>query len=99
MAASTAAAAIAAYSLSSIIMVILNKKLVSEYSFKLPTALLIYQNSCAVLALMTMKRLGAVTFDNFSWNTARKWLPVNVSFVSMLTTGFFRYVYLQLLSR
>eukprot|EP01079_Euglenida_sp_SAG-EU17-18_P008571 gene8571-7821_t len=77
------------YSIYSISMVLGNKFLMSHFHpcRDAPFALLAFQSVPVCLALLACRAAGLVTWPAFSWNTAWKWLPVNVGFVIMLQTG------------
>ena len=85
-----AGAACAAYSISSIAMVIANKTLVSFYGISLPVSLLLFQNAVAVVLLKVFQSFGVIELPDIEMSVAKKWFPVNFVFVSMLLTGFFR---------
>eukprot|EP00164_Ancoracysta_twista_P005727 GFYU01007872.1.p1 GENE.GFYU01007872.1~~GFYU01007872.1.p1 ORF type:complete len:394 (-),score=55.86 GFYU01007872.1:245-1426(-) len=79
--------ACAAYCLCSASMVYSNKALLTLYDFNHPLSLLFFQNMMCVFLVVSAKALGLVHYDDFSRETAIKWLPVNVFFCLMLATG------------
>jgi len=83
------------YSFCSISMVLVNKSLTSSYNHliegdsgkDLNILLVVFQAVIAVVCVETCKRLGWVEYPNFRWETAKRWIPVNIFFCLMLFTS------------
>ncbi|GAQ82356.1 GDP-mannose transporter [Klebsormidium nitens] len=85
----------AAYTCSSISMILLNKLVLSGFGFDAPNALMFFQNSIAVIIVGTLSGLGLVHTERITWRLVRIWLPVNLIFVGMLLSGFNSLKYMQ----
>jgi hypothetical protein len=78
------------YSAFSIIMVLANKLIVTNFGFDSTLVLLVFQNACAVVMTLGGRFAGWLSFEQFQLRTAIQWLPVNILFCIMLFTGFTR---------
>jgi len=88
------------YSSCSIGMVLANKaismSLDEEIRSKVPSfACVMYQGIVAVVLVEFAKLMNWVEYPAFSWDTAKQWLPVNLIFVSMLSSSFMAMIYLS----
>jgi len=76
-------------------MTFTNKAIFALFDFKYPLFLLLFQNVFTILLLKICKKLGYIDFRPLEWVAVQNWIPVNIFFILMLTSG--NYV-LQLLS-
>lgn len=53
----------------------------------------VHQTVIATLLVSLAKQFKYVEYPDFDLAVAQQWLPVNVFFVGMLCSGFFRYLY------
>ncbi|KND01080.1 UDP-galactose transporter [Spizellomyces punctatus DAOM BR117] len=83
----TAVTAITSYCLSSILMTLTNKLVLSSYDFKLNFLLLAIQSVICVITLEIFGGLGLVSRRRFSWDDGKKWFIVSASLVAMIYTG------------
>ena len=79
--------ALAAYCLSSIIMTITNKMVLSSFDFQLNFLLLAFQSLTCVVMLETFQILGLATHRPFRKKYAKKWGIVSCALVAMIYTG------------
>lgn len=79
-----------AYTFCSITMVLANKALASQYRADIDFLVIAFQSICAVALVFGCDALGVIQpgSTKFDRSVAIQWLPVNVFFVSMLSTGF-----------
>jgi len=79
-----------AYTFCSITMVLANKALASQYRADVDFLVIAFQSVCAVALVFGCDALGVIQpgSTKFDRSVAIQWLPVNVFFVSMLSTGF-----------
>lgn len=89
-----------AYSFCSISMVLLNKTisygLEPEVKDKLPgLSIVLFQCIIAVTLLECARYLKIVDYPPFDWTTARSWLPLNLIFIGMLSSGFVALMYVS----
>ncbi|KAJ3002042.1 GDP-mannose transporter into the lumen of the Golgi, partial [Thoreauomyces humboldtii] len=82
-----ALAAISSYCLSSILMTVTNKLVLSSYDFKLNFLLLAVQSAVCVVMLEAFSALGLVSRRKFRQEDARKWFIVSLSLAAMIYTG------------
>ncbi|KAF8248889.1 UDP-galactose transporter [Wilcoxina mikolae CBS 423.85] len=80
-------AAILSYCVSSILMTLANKYVLSGIDFNLNFMLLAIQNTICVVAIQSGKVMGMVTFRDFKMDEARKWFPISLLLISMIYTG------------
>ncbi|KAI8815598.1 uncharacterized protein EV422DRAFT_371710 [Fimicolochytrium jonesii] len=85
--ANPALAAIASYCLSSILMTVANKLVLSSYQFKLNFLLLAVQSLVCVVVLEGFTAFGLVTRRAFRKSDAQKWFIVSFSLAAMIYTG------------
>ncbi|EGW35168.1 GDP-mannose transporter into the lumen of the Golgi [Spathaspora passalidarum NRRL Y-27907] len=78
---------ILAYCLSSILMTVTNKYVLSGFSFNLNFFLLAVQCFVCIVTIGTLKVSGIITYRNFNLDEARKWSPIAVLLVAMIYTG------------
>ena len=78
----------ASYCLSSTTMVLVNKALLSSYSFSCPVLLLLFQATVAVFAVVTLNALGVIRTDPISATIIRLWVPAILLFVLQLWSSF-----------
>lgn len=84
------------YTFCSITMVLANKALASEYKADIDFLVIAFQSLCAVALVLGCDALGVIQLGTkFDKTVAMQWLPVNVFFVSMLSTGFLSLKYLN----
>lgn len=81
-----------AYSAASVLMVLLNKMVMSNFEFPFNAIVLVSQSLLALALMAASKSLGILDYRPFSWELARTWLPVNIFFTLMLYTSFRRCV-------
>lgn len=89
-----------AYATCSVMMVLINKfvalSVAAEYRHAIPNLAVVWlQCAVAVLVLEAARLFGFIEYPMLQWNTVKVWLPVNMIFVAMLTTGFLTFVYLS----
>lgn len=78
---------IVCYCLASILMTVMNKFVVSGSQFTMTFLLLTIQSSVCVLCVSVVKKLGIISFRNFSWQDAKIWWPVSTMLVGVIYTG------------
>jgi GDP-mannose transporter len=88
------------YSLCSISMVLVNKYISSslseEVKQKLPQlSVVLYQCIIAVVLVEFARFMKWVDYPQFSFKTARQWLPVNLLFIGMLCSSFIALIYIS----
>ncbi|KAG9398290.1 GDP-mannose transporter into the lumen of the Golgi [Aphanomyces cochlioides] len=78
-----------AYSIMSNAMVLINRYIVGQkyYNFQEKSFVIITQVAIGVVVLEIVKMQGYIKYENFSWETAKRWAPVTFFFVAMLYTG------------
>lgn len=78
-----------AYTFCSITMVLANKALASGYAADIDFLVIAFQGVCAVVLVLGCDAAGVIELGTrFDARVAVQWLPVNVFFVAMLSTGF-----------
>jgi GDP-mannose transporter len=82
-----AAVALCIYSVCSISMILLNKRVMDTYKLDFPLGLLFLQNFAALLLVVGAKQLKWIHYPNFDMNVVKKWLPLTFFFVLMLWTS------------
>jgi hypothetical protein len=86
---SAAVASCFAYTFCSITMVLANKALASGYQADIDFLVIAFQGLCAVVLVLGCDTAGVIELGTrFDPQVAVQWLPVNVFFVAMLSTGF-----------
>lgn len=80
-------AAIGAYCLSSIVMTLGNKFVLSGKHFNLNCVVLAIQSLSCLAVIHVLKYFGLVSFRKFSHTDAKKWFPVSALLVAMIYTA------------
>ncbi|PCH44414.1 UDP-galactose transporter [Wolfiporia cocos MD-104 SS10] len=75
------------YCIASILMTVVNKYVVSGQQFNMNFLLLCIQSSVSVLCVITVKRIGLITFRDFDKRDAKMWFPISFLLVSVIYTG------------
>ncbi|KAI5964903.1 VRG4 [Candida pseudojiufengensis] len=78
---------IVAYCLSSILMTITNKYVVSGFNFNLNFLLLAIQSIVCIITIGTLKSLGIINYRPFNKDEAKKWSPIAFLLVGMIYTS------------
>ncbi|KAI9092622.1 hypothetical protein DFS34DRAFT_632516 [Phlyctochytrium arcticum] len=81
------ALAILAYCLSSILMTVTNKIVLSNYSFRMNLLLLAIQSAVCVAMLEGFRMFGMIKRRNFRTEDAKRWMGVSMSLAAMIYTG------------
>ncbi|KAI5951634.1 VRG4 [Candida jiufengensis] len=76
-----------AYCLSSILMTVTNKFVVSGFNFNLNFLLLAIQSIVCIVTIGTLKSLGVITYRPFNKDEAKKWSPIAFLLVGMIYTS------------
>lgn len=90
----------AAYAFCSVSMVLVNKfvtlSVEEPYRDSIPNLAVVWvQCVVAVVVLEILRLSSCVEYPQLQWSIVQQWLPVNLIFVGMLSTGFLSYVYLS----
>jgi GDP-mannose transporter len=90
----------AAYATCSVSMVLINKfvalSVEEKYRSSIPNIAVIWlQCAVAVLILFILRTFELVEFPAIQWSVVKQWLPINIIFVLMLSTGFLSFIYLS----
>ncbi|WOO81478.1 GDP-mannose transporter 1 [Vanrija pseudolonga] len=75
------------YCAASIMMTVVNKYVVSGANFDMTFLLLAIQSTVCVLAVVTVKRMGLITFRDFDVKDAKAWWPISALLVAVIYTG------------
>ncbi|KAI5958047.1 VRG4 [Candida theae] len=78
---------ILAYCLSSILMTVTNKFVVSGFNFNLNFLLLAVQSVVCIVTIGTLKTFGIITYRQFNKDEAKKWSPIAFLLVGMIYTS------------
>ncbi|KAJ9465009.1 GDP-mannose transporter [Diplonema papillatum] len=78
---------VAAYSVCSISMVILNKLVIDSHGFNFPASLVFFQALSAFVLVLFLKRIGVVEFPTMDRQLLIKWIPLTMLFTGMLGTS------------
>ncbi|RLV92550.1 GDP-mannose transporter [Spathaspora sp. JA1] len=78
---------ILAYCLSSILMTVTNKYVLSGFNFNLNFFLLAVQSIVCIVTIGSLKSLGTITYRQFNKEEAKKWSPIAFLLVAMIYTG------------
>lgn len=78
---------ILAYCLSSILMTVTNKFVVSGFNFNLNFLLLAVQSIVCIVTIGTLKTFGIITYRQFNKDEAKKWSPIAFLLVGMIYTS------------
>lgn len=89
-----------AYATCSVMMVLINKfvalSVAAQFRHAIPNLAVVWlQCAVAVFLLEYARLLGFIEYPMLQWNIVKVWIPVNMIFVAMLTTGFVSFVYLS----
>lgn len=87
---------VACYCVSSILMTVTNKYVLSGYSFNLNFLLLAIQGSICIATISTLKALGVISFRPFNSDEAKKWTPIALLLVAMIYTSSKALMYLSI---
>jgi len=82
-----ALAPIVCYCLASILMTVVNKFVVSGAHFSMNFLLLCIQSSVCVTCVLSVKRLGIISFRDFDKKDAKMWFPISFLLVTVIYTG------------
>ncbi|KAJ3209727.1 GDP-mannose transporter into the lumen of the Golgi [Entophlyctis luteolus] len=81
------AAAITAYCMSSILMTVTNKVVLSTYQFKMAFLVCGMQSMCTVAMLALFSSFGLLSHRRYNSFDAKRWFPVSLALVMMIYTG------------
>lgn len=87
--------AVIMWSTCSISMILMNKVILTTYSFEYNVLLLLYQNSLCVIVMFVAKTMGFIELEELKFKKVKNWLPLDVFFVFMLYSGTFSLKYLS----
>lgn len=79
--------AIASYCVSSIVMTLGNKYVLSGVNFNMNCIVLAIQSISCLIVVGALKAAGVVNFRSFNTEDARKWFPISFLLVLMIYTG------------
>ncbi len=77
-----------AYMLSSMAMLLLNKSVMSKFSFTFNATVLFMQGVVTVAVLLLCDWLKLIKMQPLKFSVAKQWVPVNILFICMLFTSF-----------
>jgi len=83
----SAIAPIVCYCVASILMTVVNKFVVSGRNFSMNFLLLCIQSTVCVACVLTVKKLGIISFRKFDVQDAKAWFPISFLLVSVIYTG------------
>ena len=78
--------------LSSILMLLLNKMVMSKFSFTFNATVLLMQGLMTAVVLLLCDWLKVIKLQPLDLRIAKQWVPVNLLFICMLFTSFKTYV-------
>ncbi|KAI9697944.1 MAG: GDP-mannose transporter into the lumen of the Golgi [Candelina mexicana] len=78
---------ILSYCVSSILMTVTNKFVLSGTGFNLNFFLLCVQSVVCVIAIQTCKTMGVITYRDFNSEEAKKWFPITILLIGMIYTS------------
>nr|GLL30940.1 GDP-mannose transporter GONST2-like isoform X1 [Ipomoea trifida] len=84
-----------AYCLSSCAMILMNKVVLSSYSFSAGISLMFYQNFISTAVIVILGFSGAVSLEKLNWKLIKVWIPVNLIFIGMLISGMYSLKYIN----
>lgn len=84
---SSAIPPVVCYCIASIMMTVVNKFVVSGRQFNMTFFLLSLQSIVCVVCVLTVKKLGIISFRDFDSKDARVWFPISALLVSVIYTG------------
>jgi len=79
--------AVVCYCLSSILMTVVNKFVVSGTNFSMTFLLLCIQSTVSVVCVTVVKKFGLISFRDFDLRDAKAWFPISFLLVSVIYTG------------
>ncbi|KAG6333518.1 hypothetical protein ID866_5571 [Astraeus odoratus] len=85
--ASSAIPSVVCYCIASIMMTLVNKFVVSGRQFNMTFLLLSMQSIVCVACVLTVKRLGIISFREYDTKDATTWFPISALLVSVIYTG------------
>lgn len=94
--ANSAPLSIFSYCISSILMTVTNKYVLSGYSFNLNFFLLAVQGVVCIATIGTLKQFNVITYRQFNQDEAKKWFPIALLLVAMIYTSSKALVYLSI---
>jgi len=74
--------------LSSMLMLLLNKSVMSKFSFTFNATVLFMQGVMTVAVLLLCDSFKVIKLQPLNLTVARQWIPVNILFICMLFTSF-----------
>lgn len=75
------------YCIASILMTVVNKFVVSGQQFNMTFLLLSMQSIVCVACVLTVKKLGIISFRDYDTKDAATWFPISALLVSVIYTG------------
>lgn len=78
---------IVCYCLASILMTVVNKFVVSGANFSMNFLLLCIQSAVCSICVFSVKRMGIISFRDFSTQDAKMWFPISFLLVLVIYTG------------
>ncbi|KAF8141706.1 hypothetical protein EV363DRAFT_1467645 [Boletus edulis] len=87
VAVSSAGLPIISYCIASILMTVVNKFVVSGRQFNMTFLLLSFQSIVCIACVVAVKKLGIISFRDFSMLDAKTWFPVSTLLVIVIYTG------------
>lgn len=94
--ANSAPLSILCYCLSSILMTVTNKYVLSGYSFNLNFFLLAVQSIVCIVTIGSLKAANVITYRQFNKDEAKKWFPIAMLLVAMIYTSSKAIAYLSI---
>ncbi|KAI3405827.2 VRG4 [Candida oxycetoniae] len=85
-----------AYCLSSILMTVTNKYVLSGFNFNMNFLLLSIQSIVCIVTIGSLKSLNIITYREFNRDEAKKWLPIVLLLVCMTYTSTWALKYLSI---
>ncbi|KIJ62002.1 hypothetical protein HYDPIDRAFT_176758 [Hydnomerulius pinastri MD-312] len=84
---SSAVPSIICYCIASILMTVVNKFVVSGRQFNMTFLLLSLQSIVCVACVVSVKKLGIISFRDYDTKDAKAWFPISALLVSVIYTG------------
>ncbi|CAJ1992672.1 LPG2 / GDP-Man transporter [Leishmania donovani] len=79
--------AVITYSFCSVSMILVNKLIMNTYDMNFPFGILVLQTGGALVIVALAKAARFIEYPAFSFDVAKKWLPLTLLFVAMLFTS------------
>jgi GDP-mannose transporter len=73
--------------MSSILMTVFNKYVLSSQAFRMNFFLLLLQSLTSIIMLHFLRRTGLLSYKPFDVATAQQWLPISIMLVAMIYTA------------